>query len=236
MPRLKTTRRPTKARCGNLCESKPPLQKLERAAASGAWIRFVVSSGSGVTSLALTAPSIMTVTGSPITTAGTIALGLTTEAANTVFSGPASGAAATPTFRGLATADIPATVALLAGPTFTGVPKAPTAATNTSTTQLATTAFANPAATLAANGSITLPSGVMINWNSGTTNSSGVYTWTYATAFPTLTYAIVASPAAYAVGQLNVVVSATSNSQATLYAANAGTGAAILLNMVAIGH
>jgi hypothetical protein len=60
-----------------------------------------------VTSVALTAPAIFTVGGSPITTAGTIALGLATQAANLVFAGPASGVAAAPTFRALAAADIP---------------------------------------------------------------------------------------------------------------------------------
>lgn len=61
-----------------------------------------------VTSVALTAPSIFTVSGSPITSSGTLAIGLATEAANLVWAGPASGAATTPTFRALVVADIPA--------------------------------------------------------------------------------------------------------------------------------
>jgi hypothetical protein len=60
-----------------------------------------------VTSVALTVPSFLSVSGSPITTAGTFAVTLATEAANTIFAGPASGAAATPTFRAMVVADIP---------------------------------------------------------------------------------------------------------------------------------
>ena len=65
-----------------------------------------VSAGS-VTSVGMTAPSIFTVTGSPVTTSGTLALTLNTEAINTFFSGPSSGSAATPTFRVLTAADMP---------------------------------------------------------------------------------------------------------------------------------
>jgi hypothetical protein len=66
------------------------------------------SGGSGtVTSVALTAPGIFSVSGSPVTTAGTLAFTLATQTANTVFAGPGSGSAAAPTFRALVAADIP---------------------------------------------------------------------------------------------------------------------------------
>ena len=61
-----------------------------------------------VTSVGLSLPSIMTVSGSPVTSSGTLTGALTTQAVNTVFAGPSSGAAAAPTFRALTTADIPA--------------------------------------------------------------------------------------------------------------------------------
>ena len=61
-----------------------------------------------VTSVSLTAPSILTVTGSPVTGAGTLALTLANATTNFVFAGPATGAAAAPTFRALVTADFPA--------------------------------------------------------------------------------------------------------------------------------
>jgi len=64
--------------------------------------------GSGtVTSVAVAAPSIFTVTGSPVTTSGIIILDLASQSANTVFSGPTSGASAAPTFRQLVVNDIP---------------------------------------------------------------------------------------------------------------------------------
>lgn len=64
----------------------------------------------GVTSVAMSVPSFLTVTpASPtaITTTGTFAVGLVTQTANRVFAGPATGAAATPTFRSLVENDIP---------------------------------------------------------------------------------------------------------------------------------
>lgn len=64
-------------------------------------------SGGTVTSVALTAPSILSVTGSPVTTTGTLALSLATQSANAVWAGPTSGLAAAPTFRSLVAADIP---------------------------------------------------------------------------------------------------------------------------------
>lgn len=72
----------------------------------------VAGGGSGtVTSVALTAPSIFSVAGSPITTSGTLALSLATQAANRIFAGPGSGADAAPTFRALVSDDIPALAA-----------------------------------------------------------------------------------------------------------------------------
>ncbi len=61
-----------------------------------------------VTSVGLAAPSIFTVTGSPVTSAGTLTLGLATQTVNTVLAGPTIGPAAAPTFRtlGLATNDL----------------------------------------------------------------------------------------------------------------------------------
>jgi hypothetical protein len=60
-----------------------------------------------VTSVALTAPAILSVAGSPVTTSGTLALSLATQSANLAFAGPTTGAAAAPTFRSLVANDIP---------------------------------------------------------------------------------------------------------------------------------
>ena len=64
-----------------------------------------------VTSVALSLPVIFTVTGSPITTSGTLTATLASQTAALVFASP-SGGAGTPTFRALVPVDLPlATVA-----------------------------------------------------------------------------------------------------------------------------
>jgi hypothetical protein len=75
----------------------------------GKLINVPAISGTGtVTSVALSVPSILSVTGSPVTSSGTLALSLAVQAANRVLAGPTSGLDATPTFRALVAADIPA--------------------------------------------------------------------------------------------------------------------------------
>lgn len=85
---------------------------------------FAISNNSGtVTSVALTAPAEINVVGSPITSAGTLALTWANQNANTCLSGPASGSAGTPSFRALVAADIPslsATYLPLIGGTMMG--------------------------------------------------------------------------------------------------------------------
>lgn len=68
----------------------------------------ITIAASGVTSVGLSLPSIFTVSGSPVTTSGTLTGTLATQAINTVLAGPTIGAPATPTFRtlGLATNDL----------------------------------------------------------------------------------------------------------------------------------
>ena len=65
--------------------------------------------GSGsVTSVGLSAASFLTVTNSPITSSGTIALALATQSPNAIFAGPSSGSTAVaPTFRSMVMADLP---------------------------------------------------------------------------------------------------------------------------------
>lgn len=60
-----------------------------------------------VTSAGLSSPAEFTVSGSPVTTAGTLTFTKATQSANTVWAGPTSGAAAQPTFRSLVSADLP---------------------------------------------------------------------------------------------------------------------------------
>lgn len=74
----------------------------------GTWAATGAGSGT-VTSVALALPTnIFDVSGSPVTSSGTLTATLDTQTANTIFSGPTTGAAAAPTFRGLVLADIPA--------------------------------------------------------------------------------------------------------------------------------
>lgn len=71
------------------------------------WVQLTAGSGGTVTSVALSLPGFLTVSGSPVTTSGTLAAVLATQSANLVFAGPATGAAAAPTFRALVAADLP---------------------------------------------------------------------------------------------------------------------------------
>jgi hypothetical protein len=59
-----------------------------------------------VTSVALSLPNIFTVSGSPITSSGTLSAALANQTAATVFAAP-SGATGAPTFRALVASDIP---------------------------------------------------------------------------------------------------------------------------------
>lgn len=73
--------------------------------ADGTW---TAPAGSGtVTSVGLSLPADFTVTGSPVTTTGTLTGAWANESANVVHAGPASGAAAAPTWRALVAADLP---------------------------------------------------------------------------------------------------------------------------------
>ena len=60
-----------------------------------------------MTSVSLTAPAQFSVTGSPVTGSSTLALAWQNQNINLVFASPASGSAGVPTFRSLATADLP---------------------------------------------------------------------------------------------------------------------------------
>lgn len=65
------------------------------------------SSAGTVTSVALALPNIFTVSGSPVTSSGTLTGTLATQTANKVLASGTSGGAATPAFRALVNADFP---------------------------------------------------------------------------------------------------------------------------------
>jgi hypothetical protein len=100
----------------------------------------VTATGGGgtVTSVGLSLPAIFTVTGSPVTAAGTLTAALASEAANTVLAGP-TGSAGVPTFRTLVAADVPRLDLL-------GAPTAPLSLNNQRITNLASPTAATDAA------------------------------------------------------------------------------------------
>jgi len=156
-------------------------------------------SGAGlgtVTSVALTAPSFISVSGSPITTAGTIALSLASQTANQVFAAP-NGSNGTPTFRSLVAADIPSLTSTYLGlstggtvsgaTTFSGTVALGSSATATTptvgdnTTKVATTAFVQSQGFLTAavtSVGLSLPSFITVSGSPVTT--SGTLTGTLA--------------------------------------------------------
>lgn len=75
---------------------------------NGAWVWF---SSAAIESIALSMPAEFTVSGSPLTSDGTITVSKATESANTVWAGPTSGSAAQPSFRALTLDDLPSQAA-----------------------------------------------------------------------------------------------------------------------------
>lgn len=68
----------------------------------------LLTTATGVTSVALALPgSTFSISGSPVTTTGTLTGSFVNQNANLVFAGPTSGGAATPTWRALVNADFP---------------------------------------------------------------------------------------------------------------------------------
>jgi hypothetical protein len=104
----------------------------------------ITVANTGVTSVALSLPvSIFSVSGTPVTTTGTLTGTLATQTANTIFAGATSGGAATPAFRALVAADIPAVTTL----TYTEVSSTTTiSAFSTASFTVATTMTTTPAA------------------------------------------------------------------------------------------
>jgi hypothetical protein len=115
------------------------------------------------------------------------------------------------------TAFVATSFAPLNAPALTGVPTAPTAASATSTTQIATTAFVNPAFSATTNGYVKLACGIIIQWGEGAFSSSGTTITFVGTggciAFPTGVFTAIASPYG---GAGNVSVTSVSTTQLTI--------------------
>ena len=93
---------------GDVIVTTQTLSDNSTKAASTAFVKGqgYLTSSTGVTSVALSLPSFITVSGSPVTTTGTLTGTLASQTANTVFIAP-NGSAGAPTFRSLVAADIP---------------------------------------------------------------------------------------------------------------------------------
>ena len=126
------------------------------------WTPATVSGGGGgtVSSVALTMPAIFSVGGSPVTSTGTLAVTLATQAANLVWAGPTTGAAATPTFRALVAADIPAASLSIAWSQLTSVPSTFTPSSHTHPASQITQSGATTNQVLAWNGSAWAPASI----------------------------------------------------------------------------
>lgn len=72
------------------------------------WVCSQPTNSGTVTSVGLLLPAaLFNVTGSPVTTSGTLAASLQTQAVNSFFAGPSTGGSAQPTFRAIVPADVP---------------------------------------------------------------------------------------------------------------------------------
>lgn len=126
------------------------------------------------------------------------------------------------------------TFAKLISPAFSGIPTAPTAASGTVTTQLATTAFAAGTSGFSGNtGFVKLPSGIIIQFGVATLATNSPQAVTFPTAFPTLCFSITATSNTI---QGTVFTSSPFASLTGFTVTNgAGSGGA-LTSWVAMGH
>lgn len=92
---------------------------LTADSAQSTGLKWANPSNGTVSSVALSEGVLFTVSGSPVTTTGTLTLTLKSAAANNVFAGPTTGASAAPAFRALVAGDIPGTLANTTIPTLT---------------------------------------------------------------------------------------------------------------------
>lgn len=159
-------------------------------------------------------------------------------AVNTALTGVPNAPTASPgtnTTQIATTAFVATSFAPLASPTFTGAPSLPTGAVGVTqavadaSTKLATTAFVNPSTTNSANGSVELPSGIIMKWGTDS-SATNPRTISFAGSFPTACYSVV--PVANASNQSIQEVTACTTSGFTVNQGNIGSG----VNYIAFGH
>lgn len=165
-------------------------------------------SNTGVTSVALSDGSttpIYTISGSPVTTTGTLTFSLNTQSANKVFAGPSSGSAAQPSFRSLVVADLP-----------TSIPNANLA--NSSVTVTAGTG-------LSGGGSVSLGSSITLT-NAGVTSLATAGTYAGALTLSGSTGAVTITPNLFSTATTTAGVVPGSNGSTTNFLRGDGTWAA----------
>ena len=183
-----------------------------------------IPSLSYVTSVALALPSILTVSGSPVTSSGTLTGTLTTQAVNTIFAGPSSGASTAPTFRSLTTADIPTL-----NQNTTGTAANITATSNSTLTTLS--ALSLPGSQVSGNisGNAANVTGTVAIGNGGTGQSTAAAAYNALTPITTTGDLVIGngtnSATRLAIGANNYVL--TSNGTTATWAASSGSGATI---------
>lgn len=104
--------------------------KVWTSDANGVATWQAVSGGGTVTSVAISAPSEFSVSGSPVTSSGTVTISKASQTQNRVWASP-NGSSGQPTFRALVTADLPSgtvTSSTSAGGDLTGTYPSPTLA------------------------------------------------------------------------------------------------------------
>jgi hypothetical protein len=145
--------------------------------------------GGTVTSVALSAPAEFTVSGSPVTGAGTLAFAKVSQGANLVYAGPTTGAGP-PTFRPLTAADVPAQF-------ITSISNTATVALTVAAGQLTANVGAQMTVTSDASG-LRLVNDVSSPGNSYYygTNAGGVKGWYVLTAGGTVTAVALSTSAA----------------------------------------
>ncbi len=168
------------ASLGAATATSPAANDDSTRVATTEWVQDEIAAlGVGsVTSVGLSLPNIFSVSGSPVTSSGTLTATLASQTQNHVFAAPGTGGNGSPAFRALIAADIPdlsatyltvstasstyltqtsasSTYAPLASPALSGTPTAPTAAALTNNTQIATTAYVDSAVSALVDGAPT---------------------------------------------------------------------------------
>lgn len=156
------------------------------------------SAGSGtVTSVGLSLPSFITVSGSPVTTSGTLTGTLASQTANTFFAAP-NGSAGAPTFRVIAAADVPTLNQSTTGNAATATTASSCSGNSATATALSTASGSAPSYSARAwvnfNGTGTIGANQTIrasgNVSSVFKNGTGDYTINFATAMPDANYVV----------------------------------------------